>query len=129
MKLKQFLIALLVTGLTFLSPGFTANAAPRATPTLTAGLVTVTGERLNGASISADLTGWPSVQITYKYQWFANGVKINRATSSTQRRPAEAAARAPMRVIRQQARRRGMDINSPRWQCFVSRVYERTYPF
>ncbi|MEN9992486.1 MAG: hypothetical protein RLY83_56 [Actinomycetota bacterium] len=83
MKLKKLLIALLITGLTLVSPGLTANAAPRATPTLTAGLVTVTGDRLNGAPLRVDLSGWPSVQITYKYQWFANGVKINRATSST----------------------------------------------
>lgn len=83
MKLKKSLIALLIFGLTLLSPGFTANAAPRATPTLTAGLVSVTGDRLNGATLRADPSGWPSVQITYKYQWFANGVKINRATSST----------------------------------------------
>lgn len=82
MKLKKYAVGLLVALLVGVSPGLAANAAPRATPTLSAGLVTVTGDRLNGATLNAELANWPSLQITYKYQWFANGVKIKGATRS-----------------------------------------------
>lgn len=45
------------------------------------------------------------------------------------RKHAEAEARAPWRVIRQQAGARGMPMGGPKWQSFVGRVYEATYPF
>lgn len=45
------------------------------------------------------------------------------------RKRAEAEARAPMRVIQHQARKRGMELGGPRWQGFVSRVYDSRYPF
>lgn len=45
------------------------------------------------------------------------------------RRHAEATARAPMRVIARQAKRRGLELGSFKWQEAVSRIYNKTYPF
>jgi hypothetical protein len=45
------------------------------------------------------------------------------------RKQVESEARAPYRIIRRQAEARGMPLGGPRWQSFVSRIYERTYPF
>lgn len=47
-----------------------------------------------------------------------------------ERRRAEAVAHRPMRCIIREARKRGVDIGSPRWLQFVGRVYEaQGYPF
>jgi hypothetical protein len=47
------------------------------------------------------------------------------------RKRAEAAARAPLRVIKRVAQQRGglCPSASPKWQRFVGIVYQRTYPF
>lgn len=45
------------------------------------------------------------------------------------RKHAEAEAQAPWRVIKRQAAQRGLDVGSPKWQEFVSRIYNKTYPF
>lgn len=48
------------------------------------------------------------------------------------RKHAEAEAKAPYRVIRAQAQKRGRIVpcsGDPRWQRLVGRIYTNTYPF
>lgn len=57
---------------------------------------------------------------------------VSRGAADRQRlarRHAESVARAPMRVILRQAQQRGCQVNGPRWQSFLGRVYQRNYPF
>jgi hypothetical protein len=45
------------------------------------------------------------------------------------RKQVESEIRRPFRHVVKDAKRRGMELGSPKWQDFVSRVYTNTYPF
>lgn len=81
-SIKKHLFALVLSlALMLQFAGFTPASA--AQQNVTAGTVSVTGTRELGQTLTATLSGWSPVSLTFTYQWLRNGATIKGATGST----------------------------------------------
>ncbi|MEO0312945.1 MAG: hypothetical protein RL140_175 [Actinomycetota bacterium] len=82
LSIKKFSFALALS-IALLLQFAGVSPASAAQQNVTAGTVSVTGTRELGQTLSAALSGWSPVSLTFTYQWLRNGATIKGATGST----------------------------------------------